>query len=118
MVGPQPEVLAPGSAIHPHPTARTPPAKTHHRIAVIPGDDIGQEALPEGLRVLDTVAARHGIGVEWCPEPWASCDWHLAQGEMMPADWKAPLMDCDAIDFGAVGWPATVPDPVSLWAAC
>jgi tartrate dehydrogenase/decarboxylase/D-malate dehydrogenase len=46
---------------------------------------------------------------------WASCDYYLQTGDMMPPDWKAQLAGMDAIYFGAVGWPATVPDHVSLW---
>jgi tartrate dehydrogenase/decarboxylase/D-malate dehydrogenase len=86
-----------------------------YRIAAIPGDGIGKEVLPEGQRVLDVVARRHGIAFAWEPIPWASCDWYLDHGEMMPADWAMQLSSLDAIYFGAVGWPATVPDHVSLW---
>jgi tartrate dehydrogenase/decarboxylase/D-malate dehydrogenase len=86
-----------------------------HRIAVIPGDGIGREVMPEGLRVLQAAAERFGISLDLSPIPWASCDWYLQHGEMMPPDWKAQLQGMDAILFGAVGWPATVPDHVSLW---
>ena len=86
-----------------------------HRIAVIPGDGIGTEVMPEGLRVLEAVAGRHGIAFDWQMIPWASCDWYARHGEMMPADWKDQLAGADAIYFGAVGWPATVPDHISLW---
>ena len=87
----------------------------HYRIAAIPGDGIGPEVLPQGMRVVDTVAARHGITVHWDHKPWASCAWYAAHGAMMPDDWHAQLAPLDAIYFGAVGWPATVPDHVSLW---
>ena len=86
-----------------------------YRVAAIPGDGIGKEVLPEGQRVLDTVARRHGFAIDWMPKAWASCDWFQAHGQMLPDDWHAQLMACDAIYFGAVGWPATVPDHVSLW---
>ncbi len=86
-----------------------------HRVAAIPGDGIGKEVLPEGQRVLDAVARRHGFAIDWQPKPWASCDWYLAHGQMLPDDWREQLMACDAIYFGAVGWPAAVPDHVSLW---
>jgi tartrate dehydrogenase/decarboxylase/D-malate dehydrogenase len=86
-----------------------------YRIAAIPGDGIGKEVMPEGRRVLDAAARRFGIGLQFTPIEWASCDWYRAHGEMMPADWKAQLQGMDAIYFGAVGWPATVPDHVSLW---
>ena len=86
-----------------------------HRIAVIPGDGIGKEVMPEGLRVLDVVAGRFGIDFELVPIEWACCDWYQRHGTMMPADWKEQLTRCDAIYFGAIGWPAVVPDHVSLW---
>jgi len=86
-----------------------------HRIAVIPGDGIGREVMPEGLRVVQAAAQRFGIALELTPFEWASCDWYQQHGQMMPPDWKAQLQDMDAILFGAVGWPATVPDHISLW---
>ena len=89
-------------------------AKTH-RIAAIPGDGIGKEVMPEGLRVLHAAARRFGFELQAIPIGWASCDHYAATGQMMPADWKAQLERMDAIYFGAVGWPATVPDHVSLW---
>jgi tartrate dehydrogenase/decarboxylase/D-malate dehydrogenase len=86
-----------------------------HRIAVIPGDGIGKEVMPEAMRVLRAAQARFGFRLEATPIEWASCDWYAAHGEMMPPDWKAQLQGQDALLFGAVGWPATVPDNVSLW---
>ena len=86
-----------------------------HRIAVIPGDGIGKEVMPEALRVLRACSRRFGFQLELMPVEWASCDYHAAHGDMMPADWKAQLQGQDALLFGAVGWPATVPDNVSLW---
>ena len=88
---------------------------TTHRIAVIPGDGIGKEVVPEGLRVLEAAARRFGFHLSLAHHDWASCDWYLRHGEMMPSDWKEQLMGVDAIFFGAVGWPALVPDHVSLW---
>ena len=85
------------------------------RIAVIPGDGIGKEVMPEGLRVLQAAARRFDIALELAPIEWASCDWYAAAGQMMPEDWKAQLEGMDALLFGAVGWPAAVPDHVSLW---
>jgi tartrate dehydrogenase/decarboxylase/D-malate dehydrogenase len=82
---------------------------------VIPGDGIGKEVMPEGLRVLHAAATRFGIALETTPIGWASCEHHAATGQMMPDDWKAQLQGMDALLFGAVGWPATVPDHVSLW---
>ena len=88
---------------------------TPHRIAVIPGDGIGKEVMPEGLRALKAVAQRFDLKLELTEIDWASCDYYAAHGQMMPDDWKAQLSGMDAILFGAVGWPATVPDHISLW---
>jgi tartrate dehydrogenase/decarboxylase / D-malate dehydrogenase len=85
------------------------------RIAVIPGDGIGKEVAPEGVRVLEAAARRFGIALELTQIDWASCDHYQQHGSMMPSDWKAQLQSMDAIFFGAVGWPATVPDNISLW---
>lgn len=85
------------------------------RIAVIPGDGIGKEVVPEGLRVLDAAARKFGIEIGFDHFDFASCDWYERHGEMMPADWKEQIGGHDAIFFGAVGWPARVPDHVSLW---
>ncbi len=87
---------------------------TTHRIAVIPGDGIGKETVPEGLRVLEAAGRRFGISFEWKHCDW-SCDYYAKHGRMMPEDWFSQLQPQDAIFFGAVGWPATVPDHVSLW---
>ncbi len=88
---------------------------TTHRIAVIAGDGIGKEVMPEGLRVLDAAARRFGIGLQVDHFDFANCDYFARHGEMMPADWKDRIGGHDAIFFGAIGWPATVPDHVSLW---
>jgi tartrate dehydrogenase/decarboxylase/D-malate dehydrogenase len=85
------------------------------RIAAIAGDGIGKEVLPEGLRVVEAAAERFGFALEIREIEWASCDWYARYGQMMPDDWKQQLEGVDAIYFGAVGWPATVPDNVSLW---
>ena len=84
-----------------------------YKIAVIPGDGIGREVMPEGLRALDAVTARFGVRFDFVQIDWASCD-YAQHGKMMPDDWKAQLSGMDAILFGAVGWPATVPDHISL----
>jgi tartrate dehydrogenase/decarboxylase/D-malate dehydrogenase len=86
-----------------------------HTIAVIPGDGIGVEVMPEGLRALDAAGKRFGIEYDFRHIEWASCNYYAQHGQMMPDDWKAQLEGCDAILFGAVGWPAIVPDHVSLW---
>ncbi len=85
-----------------------------HRIAVIPGDGIGNETVPEGLRVLEAAGRRFGIGFEWREFDW-NCDYYLRHGRMMPEDWFAQLSPFEAIFYGAVGWPEKVPDHVSLW---
>lgn len=86
-----------------------------YRIAVLAGDGIGKEVMPEGLRALEATAKTHGIAIEQQWHDFASCDYYAQHGQMMPEDWKARIGDVDAIFFGAVGWPETVPDHVSLW---
>jgi tartrate dehydrogenase/decarboxylase/D-malate dehydrogenase len=86
-----------------------------HRIAVIPGDGIGKEVVPEGVRVLEAAAKRFGFSIEQQWHDFANCDHYVRHGTMMPPDWKARIGAADAIFFGAVGWPQTVPDHVSLW---
>ncbi|MBR9908769.1 MAG: tartrate dehydrogenase [Gammaproteobacteria bacterium] len=86
-----------------------------YNIAVIAGDGIGKEVMPEGLRVLQAAAARFDIDIAYHHIDWAGCDYYAAHGQMMPDDWKAQLQGMDAIYFGAVGWPDTVPDHISLW---
>jgi tartrate dehydrogenase/decarboxylase/D-malate dehydrogenase len=85
-----------------------------HTIAVIPGDGIGREVIPEGVRVLEAVAARHGVRLKWKEFPW-SCDWYKAHGRMCPEDAPDILRRFDAIYFGAVGNPALVPDHIAVW---
>mgnify|MGYP001064858081 CR=1 FL=1 len=85
-----------------------------HKIAVIAGDGIGKEVMPEGLRVLDAAAGRYGIQFEWDTLDW-SCDYYAKHGRMMPEDWKERIGGHEAIFFGAIGWPATVPDHIALW---
>jgi tartrate dehydrogenase/decarboxylase/D-malate dehydrogenase len=86
-----------------------------HRIAAIAGDGIGNETLPEGLRVLDAAARRFGIAIDVTPIDYANCAYYARHGQMMPDGWKDELAKFEALFFGAVGWPATVPDHVSLW---
>ncbi len=90
-------------------------AGKHYRIAVIPGDGIGKEVMPEGVRVLEKAAALYGFSLDLNWHEFACCDYYARHGEMMPADWKERVGTSDAILFGAVGWPDTVPDHVSLW---
>lgn len=85
------------------------------RIAVIPGDGIGKEVVPEGLRVLEHLAERSGGRFAFSFEsfPWG-CEYYLETGRMMDEDGLERLQPFDAIYFGAVGWP-DVPDHISLW---
>ncbi len=86
-----------------------------HKIAVIAGDGIGKEVMPEGLRALDATAKRFGIQLEFTTFEWADCDYYVKHGKMMPDDWRAQLSGFEAIFFGAVGMPDIVPDHISLW---
>lgn len=88
---------------------------TAHRIAVIPGDGIGKETVPEGVRVLDAASRKFSIDLQWEWFDFASCDYYEKHGKMMPDSWFDTLVGFDAIFFGAVGWPAIVPDHISLW---
>ena len=85
-----------------------------HRIAVMPGDGIGKEVVPEGVRVLEAVAGKFNIEFAFTEFDW-SCDYYAKHGRMMPEDWFDQLRGFEAMFYGAVGWPATVPDHVSLW---
>ena len=84
-----------------------------HKIAVIPGDGIGKEVVPEGIRALEAAGTRYGIELQWEHFPW-SCEWYQKHGRMMPEDGLARIRNHDAIFLGAVGFPG-VPDHVSLW---
>jgi len=86
---------------------------TSHRIALIPGDGIGQEVLPPACAVLDAVGGRHGIEFAYDSFDW-SCERYVAKGAMMPDDGLDQIRHHDAILLGAVGWPG-VPDHISLW---
>ncbi|QOL13570.1 tartrate dehydrogenase [Dickeya dianthicola] len=90
-------------------------SQPRYRIAVIPGDGIGKEVMPEGVRVLTRAAELFDIQLEWEWFDFASADYYLRHGKMMPDNWFALLKGFDAIYFGAVGWPEVVPDHVSLW---
>ena len=87
---------------------------TTHRIAVIAGDGIGQEVVPEGLRVLEAAAKKFDVAFEFAHFDW-NCGYYAKHGRMMPEDWFTQLREFEAIYYGAVGWPDTVPDHVSLW---
>ena len=86
-----------------------------HRIAVIAGDGIGTEVMPEGLRVMEAAASTFNIPLQFDHFDFSSCDYYEKHGQMLPDDWKEQIGGHDAIYFGAVGWPDRVPDHVSLW---
>ena len=80
-----------------------------HRIAVIAGDGVGKEVIPEGIRVMNRAVS----GLEFEELPWGS-DFFERTGRMMPEDALDTLGRFDAIYLGACGWPS-VPDHISLW---
>lgn len=84
-----------------------------HRIAVIPGDGIGREVVPEGIRVIESVGRKLGIEFDWDFFPWG-CEYYESHQEMMPPDGLKILSAYEAIYLGAVGYPG-VPDHISLW---
>jgi len=83
------------------------------KIAVIPGDGIGNEVVPEGIRVLEAAAGKYSFDLSWTEFDW-SCERYVKTGSMMPEDGIEQLAKFDAIYLGAVGYP-NVPDHVSLW---
>jgi tartrate dehydrogenase/decarboxylase / D-malate dehydrogenase len=84
-----------------------------YKIAVIEGDGIGREVVPEGLRVLEAAARRFDLSFSWQHFDW-SCERYLKTGRMMPEDGLEQLRPFDALYLGAIGYPG-VPDHVSLW---
>ena len=89
--------------------------KNRLNIATIPGDGIGKEVIPEGIKVLEKISKKFDININFEYFDFASCDYFNKFGKMMPDDWKSKISNHDALYFGAVGWPETVPDHVSLW---
>ncbi len=85
------------------------------RIAVIAGDGIGKEVMPEGLRVVQAAADRFGIDLQFDHFDFSSWDYYEKHGQMLPDNWKDQIGGHDAIYFGAVGWPEKIADHVSLW---
>ncbi|MDO5508268.1 MAG: tartrate dehydrogenase [Corynebacterium casei] len=88
---------------------------SNYKIAVIPGDGIGTEVMPEGIRVLEAAASIFGLNLDFEHFNFASAEYYSEHGKMLPDDWQVTLRQFDALYFGAVGWPETVPDHVSLW---
>jgi len=84
-----------------------------YKIAAVPGDGIGKETVPEGLRVLEAAATRFGFRLQTTDYDW-SCQRYVETGAMMPADGLDQLRQHDSVFLGAVGWPG-VPDHISLW---
>src|SRR5215218_4923987 len=85
---------------------------SRYRVAVIPGDGIGNEVTPAAIEALDACAAAHGFSVDWASFPWGSAH-YFAHGRMMPDDALEQLRPFDAIFFGAVGDPR-IQDNVTL----
>ena len=90
-------------------------ASRSYKIAVIPGDGIGREVVPEGVRVLEAAAKQYGFKLQLDEFDFASVDYYLRHNKMLPDNWKDLIGHHDAIFFGAVGWPEKVPDHISLW---
>ena len=86
-----------------------------HRIAVIAGDGIGTEVMPEGLLVLDAAARKFGIDLQFDHFDFSSWNYFEKHGQMLPDNWKDQIGGHDAIFFGAVGMPDKIPDHISLW---
>ena len=84
-----------------------------YNIAVIAGDGIGKEVMPEAIKVLEAVASKHDLDFKFDEKDW-SCERYHKTGAMMPEDGLASIKDHDSILLGAVGFPG-VPDHISLW---
>ncbi|MFC0269733.1 tartrate dehydrogenase [Kushneria aurantia] len=86
-----------------------------YKIAVIPGDGIGNEVVPQGVRALEAAARRFDLSLDFIDCDFASCDYYERHGRMLPDDWREQLGTMDALFFGAVGMPERVPDHITLW---
>ena len=84
-----------------------------YQIAIIAGDGIGKEVIPESIKVLEAIAAQCGFSFKFENYDYG-CEYHIKHGKMMPDDGLDQLRDSDSIFLGAVGYPG-VPDHVSLW---
>ncbi len=85
------------------------------KIAIIAGDGIGKEVMPEGIRAMQAAADKFGISLQFDHFDFSSWDYFEQHGQMLPDNWKDLIGGHDAIYFGAVGWPEKIPDHVSLW---
>ena len=90
-------------------------SKNKYNIAVIPGDGIGTEVVPEALKVLEVISNKYGINLKLDHFDFSSYEYYSKHGQMMPDDWKSQIGSHDALFFGAVGWPEKIPDHISLW---
>src|ERR1041384_743624 len=84
-----------------------------YRVALIAGDGIGREVVPEGVAAMEAAAGRYGFSFEWREFDW-SCETYAKTGRMMPEDGLDQLRHYDSVFLGAVGYPG-VPDHISLW---
>ena len=84
-----------------------------YQIALYPGDGIGPEVVDQAVRVLDAVQAGGGFQLAYTRLPWGYEYWRK-HGRVVPDDFLDVLRPFDAILLGAVGWPAEVPDHVTL----
>jgi len=87
----------------------------NYKIATIAGDGIGNEVMPESLKIIKETAKKHQFNIQFDEFDFASCDYYKKKGKMLPDDWKEKIGNHDAIFFGAVGDPQRVPDHISLW---
>jgi len=85
----------------------------HYKIAVVPGDGIGNEVIPAAIKVLDALSVQCAFQIDYNYFDY-SCELYKKTGSMMPEDGIDRLKDSDAIFLGAVGYPG-VPDHISLW---
>ncbi|HUY89885.1 MAG TPA: tartrate dehydrogenase [Pirellulales bacterium] len=85
-----------------------------YRIAVYGGDGIGPEVTREAVRVLEAAAARDGgFRLDLTELPWGY-EHYRQTGQLAPDDLLEVLKPFDAILLGAVGWPAELPDHLTL----
>ena len=90
-------------------------SKEIYNIAVIPGDGIGKEVMPEALKVLEKISTKYKINLNFDQFNFSSYEYFSKHKKMMPDDWKMQIGNHDALLFGAVGLPDKIPDHVSLW---
>ena len=89
--------------------------KNRCNIALIPGDGIGTEVMPEALKVLEAISKKYALNFNFDHFNFSSYEYFSKHGKMMSDDWKMQIGNHDAILFGAVGLPDKIPDHISLW---